>query len=44
MKKNNSEFNFLNQLLVSILILFAAFKFGEVLSKQLQSKIDKGNE
>jgi hypothetical protein len=44
MKKNKSESNFLNQLLISIIILVAAFKFGDALSKKLQSKIDKGNE
>jgi len=44
MKKNKNESNFLNQLLVSIIILVAAFKFGDALSRKLQFKIDKRNE
>ncbi|MDF1617853.1 hypothetical protein [Petrocella sp. FN5] len=44
MHKNKSKSNFLNQLLVSIIILIAAFKFGDALSRKLQSKMDKRNE
>jgi hypothetical protein len=44
MRKNKGDSNFLNQLLVSIIILVAAFKFGDALSRKLQSRIDRGNE
>ncbi|VDN47086.1 protein of unknown function [Petrocella atlantisensis] len=44
MRKNNNKSNFLNQLLVSIIILVTAFKFGDALSRKLQSRIDRRNE
>ena len=43
MKKKKKVLKFLIQLLVSIIMLFVAYKFGDELSKKLQSKIDEGN-
>jgi len=42
MKKKRKVTGFLVQLLVSVIMLFTAFKFGDVLSKKIQLKIDKG--
>lgn len=43
MKKKKKVMIFLIQFLISIIMLYVAYKSGDVLSKKLQSKIDEGN-